>query len=499
LAGKTFALEEEYIAGWLSMFPATHLTPCVGVHSVPPSSFVLLGPGKHAVSKYWDFDPNSKIRYKTDAEYEEHFRTVFATAVQRRLRSDSPVLAELSGGRDSSSIVCMADKIIAQDRTEKPRMDTISYYDDSEPNWNERPYFTKVEAKRGRTGWHVNLNPQAGSDESEPSLGITWDSFVPNPGSNGCASRQIKKCLRAHGYRVMLSGIGGDEVMGGVPAPEPELEDFLAKARLGNLADLLEVWALESRRPWFHLLWNAARRFFPPSVVGVPKHMKPIPWLKPEFVKHQWSALTGYPCRIRLFGALPSFQENLSTLDALRRQLACIPLPLQPLHEKRYPYLDRSLLEFIFAIPREQLIRPHQRRSLMRRALTDVVPHEVLNRKMKAFVVRSPLVEMSADWNRLREMTRNMVSSRVEIVSSECFYATLQKARHGEVCRMVPLIRTIQIENYLTILSASRVVSLKGSSIATPDIPDSNTSLHRTSPECCLEQTDKQCKEWSEQ
>jgi asparagine synthetase B (glutamine-hydrolysing) len=37
-AGKTFALCEEYIAGWFSLFPASHLTPYVGVHSVPPSS-----------------------------------------------------------------------------------------------------------------------------------------------------------------------------------------------------------------------------------------------------------------------------------------------------------------------------------------------------------------------------------------------------------------------------------------------------------------------------
>src|SRR6266436_8553996 len=110
------------------MFPAVHLTPCVGIHSVPPSSFVLLRPGKHVVSKYWDFDPGKRIRYRADAEYEEHFRTVFAQAVQRRLRSDRPVLAELSGGMDSSSIVCMADLVIARGQAHCPRLDTISWF-----------------------------------------------------------------------------------------------------------------------------------------------------------------------------------------------------------------------------------------------------------------------------------------------------------------------------------------------------------------------------------
>jgi len=50
LAEKTFALEEEYIAGWLSFFPATHLTPYVGIHSVPPASSALLRAGKHMLA-----------------------------------------------------------------------------------------------------------------------------------------------------------------------------------------------------------------------------------------------------------------------------------------------------------------------------------------------------------------------------------------------------------------------------------------------------------------
>src|SRR6266478_1142171 len=155
-AGRTFAICEEYIAAWFATgFPAAHLTPYVGVHAVPPSCSVLLRPGKngvkHIISKYWDFDPAKRIRYRTDAEYEEHFRSVFAQAVQRRLRSDRPVLANLSGGMDSSSIVCMADLVIARGQAECPRLDTLTWYDESKPLWGEIPHFTKVEEKRGRT------------------------------------------------------------------------------------------------------------------------------------------------------------------------------------------------------------------------------------------------------------------------------------------------------------------------------------------------------------
>ena len=262
-AGKSFALCEEYIAGWFSFFPATHLTPYIGVNAVPPSSSVVIRSGKQTVTKYWDFDPAKQIRYRTDAEYEEHFRAVFGEAVRHRLRSDSPILAELSGGMDSSSIVCMADTIIARGAAETPRLDTISYYDDAEPNWNERPYFTKVEEKRGRTGTHIDMGSQ------EPlKFDLDMDHFAATPGSGfgrlSEPSRQIASCIASQGNRVVLSGIGGDEFTGGVPTPAPELQDLLARGHFRALAHQLKLWALNKRKPWFYVLFDAAREFFPP-------------------------------------------------------------------------------------------------------------------------------------------------------------------------------------------------------------------------------------------
>src|SRR5262249_28042956 len=147
-----------YIAGWLGQFPATDLTPYVGIHSVPPSCFIRLEQRRQTLRQYWDFNPSKRIRYRSDLEYEEHFRAVFRESVRRRLRSDAPVLAELSGGMDSSSIVCVADLVVSHEERESPRLDTVSYFDDSEPNWNERPFFTRVEEWRGQTGWHIDVS-----------------------------------------------------------------------------------------------------------------------------------------------------------------------------------------------------------------------------------------------------------------------------------------------------------------------------------------------------
>jgi asparagine synthase (glutamine-hydrolysing) len=457
-ANKSFSLCEDYVAGWFSFFPATHLTPYIGIHSVPPSSSVVIRDGNHTVTKYWDFDPAKQIRYRADSEYEEHFRTVFGEAVRRRLRSDSPILAELSGGMDSSAIVCMADTIFAHGAAETPRLDTISYYDDSEPNWNERPYFARVEEKRGRTGTHIDVG------KKEPlRLAPDSDHFAATPGSGGSrpseTSRQFAACIASQGNRIVLSGIGGDEFTGGVPTPSPELEDLIARGHFRTLAHQLKVWSLTKRKPWFYLLFDAGREFFPPALVGIPKHKCPAVWLNRAFVKRNRVALTGYEGRTKFFGPLPSFQGNLGTVDVLRRQLACSALSSDPPREKRYPYLDRDLIEFLSAIPREQLLRPGQRRSLMRRALIGIVPEELLNRKRKAFVNRGPRAALTAEWPHLLEFGQHMLLSSLGITDSTSFVQELQKIRQGADVPIVPLMRTLGIELWLQNLTARHVLS----------------------------------------
>jgi asparagine synthetase B (glutamine-hydrolysing) len=174
--------------------------------------------------------------------------------------------------------------------------------------------------------------------------------------------------------------------------------------------------------------------------------------------------LTGYDHRLKLFGPLPSFQENISVLDVLRRQLACTAIPSEPPYEQRYPYLDRGLLEFIYAIPRRQLVRPGQRRSLMRRALLGMVPDEILNRKRKAFVVRSPMTSISKEWDTLAEMSRHMVMASLGIIDSTILAEALDNARNGKEGPIVPLIRTVGIEHWLNTLIHQ--------------LPDSRTRIH---------------------
>jgi len=237
--------------------------------------------------------------------------------------------------------------------------------------------------------------------------------------------------------------------MGEVPTSIPEIADLLARPQLGNLAHQLKMWALTQRKPWMSVLFEAVRGFLPFAPANIPKHKLPASWLDPRFVRRFQRALTGYESRLKLFGPLPSFQINMFALEFLRRELACCAACAGALHEKRYPYLDRTLLEFIYAIPREQLVRPGNRRSLMRRALVGIVPEEILQRRRKAFISRSPILAISGQASRLVEMNRAMASGSFRIVDVGAFCEALQAVRTGLNVPLVALIRTLEVELWI--------------------------------------------------
>jgi asparagine synthase (glutamine-hydrolysing) len=444
-AGCSFELEEEYIAGWLSFFPATHLTPYIGIRAVAPATFVQISQGSAIVKRHWDFDALKKIRYKTDAEYEEHFRSVFSESIRRRLRSEKPVLAELSGGIDSSSIVCVADQVLSHGPAETPRLDTVSYYDDSEPNWNERPFFTNLEEHRDRIGCHIDVS-------GERSFGFTVDmQYSATPAFLRRSSREedlFADYVRSRKNRVLLSGIGGDEVTGGQPSPNGELADLLATFQFRALAHQLKLWSLNKRQPWFHLLASAAQNFLPIPLTNALRERSLASLLRSDFIWRNCSALLGYPQRVKFLGGLPSFQECQATLNMLQRQLASCPLPKEPTIEMRYPYLDRCFLEFLYAIPREQLVRPSQRRSLMRRALIGIVPKKILDRRRKAYSMCAPRAIIASDGAALVR-DRPMQSVLLGIVSLEGFSAAVGDIQLEHDAAMVPLLRLIVVESWL--------------------------------------------------
>ena len=144
-------------------------------------------------------------------------------------------------------------------------------------------------------------------------------------------------------------------------------------------------------------------------------------------------------------------------LDTLRRLLANWRTQAEILHEVRFPYLDRDFLEFIYAIPQEQLVGVGKRRFLMKRALVGIVPDELLNRRRKAFPW--PVnKKVSTQWPNSMDASVRMVSGGLGIIDSNRFWEVLQKARRYQ---NVPIdcVKTLTMESWLRHLTVHGVLT----------------------------------------
>lgn len=179
-------------------------------------------------------------------------------------------------------------------------------------------------------------------------------------------------------------------------------------------------------------------------------------------------------------------------LNVLRRLLENWPLHVEMLCEVRYPYLDRDFIEFLYAVPREQIVGVGKRRFLMKRALIGIVPNELLNRRRKAPVqqesTREFLKDSSATWPSLAEIQQRMISSSLNFIDPDRFWEALQRAQHSQDI-LLSLTHTLRLESWLRHLvfqgvltnpmstkSQHRSSSLEANTLQAPFPPKSSAS-----------------------
>jgi asparagine synthase (glutamine-hydrolysing) len=106
LQDRGWEIDEQYIAGAMSLNPIPGLTPYKNIFSVKPAHVVTVSAtGDVRSERFWRLDSSKTIKYSTDEQYQEQALEQFSEAIRCRLRSDRPVFAELSGGLDSSKTV----------------------------------------------------------------------------------------------------------------------------------------------------------------------------------------------------------------------------------------------------------------------------------------------------------------------------------------------------------------------------------------------------------
>jgi asparagine synthase (glutamine-hydrolysing) len=176
-----------------------------GVRKLPPGHTLTLDAGKPPVlQRYWDIPYVADGRRRPWREYDEEFQALFDDAIRLRLRADVPVGVLLSGGLDSSSVAAAA-------ASQQRRIDSFTVGFDQAPGADERPYARAVAEAIGATHHettmtapeYLALMPEMVRMADEPLADPTCAPLF-------CVTRAARGSVK-----VLLSGEGSDEVLGG--------------------------------------------------------------------------------------------------------------------------------------------------------------------------------------------------------------------------------------------------------------------------------------------
>jgi asparagine synthase (glutamine-hydrolysing) len=450
LADIHVEINDEYVAGFLARGAPVEVTPYKNIYAVAPGHAVIISDGRLQMRRFWQLSRTATIRYQTDAEYEEHFRSLFRDAVRCRLRVEGPAWATLSGGLDSSAIVCMADDILATENVQTSRIETVSYVYDESTTCDERNFIECVEERRGAAGHHLRDEdyPALGSfpDESEISFPNFLDCFVNR-------HRALCSAMKVDGARVLITGHGGDEIVCSGANPTPQLGDHLVQHRPRELHRALIAWGKALKRPYLDLLWHdGLLPLLPPQLqlmCGVKPHFKLPPWYDKDFAArmnmHERYLLTGK----ELDFDLPSARDQAIGFQAAMQMVAKGSYQDRGAIEVSHPFLHRPLVEFLQAIPFEQRVRPGETRSLMRRALRDLLPEKVLKRKSKKGPQEALFRAITRQWPRLRTMFDDPLVCARGYMDAAALRTALERVRHGCEKNAFPILLTICLEFWL--------------------------------------------------
>jgi len=450
--GTKHSLDEGYIARYLACERIGDLTPYKGIRAVLPAHYIRFSRQRFDCVPHWQWMVKGEIHYREHSQYREQFLSLLSQSVERNTGAGGPILAELSGGIDSSGIVCVSDRLRRESSADSADLlDTVSYYDDGDPDWDELPYISAIEQQRSKRGLHLAL-PLIGAEiEPSPRKHLL-------PGSDKATHNNeltLAHYARLKGFRTILSGFGGDELLGGVASALPELADYLISGRVVMLGHQMLSWCLVQRTPIWQMTWKTLRFAFDQyhrpqqSTHDVP------PWYTPQLRSAIRSCPDLLSSECSRLGFLPSKIDNGDTWWTMLETLPHLQPGSCYRPEYRYPYLDRDLVEFLFRVPCKVLLQPGRRRCLMRDALRGIVPDLVLERRRKGRRSRSVLVALRDGDENLRVLLKQSFAVRLGLASTALPELVVNAINDGGTRWLHPIVRLIHFELWVRTLETS--------------------------------------------
>ncbi|OCC15630.1 Asparagine synthetase (glutamine-hydrolyzing) [Dissulfuribacter thermophilus] len=369
---------------------------------LPPAHFCVIRNGIFEKGAYWQLPSEPKKHIKRDSEYAEEFRHIFTEAVRCRLRSAFPLGSYLSGGLDSSSIVCVAAELYEKKGIDGPHV--FSGIFDEIAQCDERKYFMPVVERYNLPTTFVYADRLEPLAELEKMLNEQDEPFFA---PHIFMSRALLGLARENGFRIMLDGHDGDNTVSYGTGLLLELAgDFkwlkLAKECYcltdGSLHEALEIAYVAIRRRCVPLsikcmakvvrqilhIFKAERQKESQELIKPPWHNI----LNDEFIKK-----TGLIERWRDFKKNDPYRGDRE-FERHRRALyqPFMPYGLEVLDrcvsnfgiEARYPYFDKRLIEFCLDLPARLKLHRGLNRYIVRFALKDILPESIRKRKNKS-------------------------------------------------------------------------------------------------------------------
>ncbi len=354
-----------------------------GVSALRPAHFGCWRLGAEVEShRYWSLSYTRKQK-RNERDLLDELDGLVRAAVQRRLVSDVPLGAFLSGGVDSSLIVGVMSDLGAG-----PVEAIHVGFDD--PQYDERP-FARIVAKKWGARLHEHVMPP---DEIQRLPEIIWHYGQPLADVSIVPTYAVARAARQH-VTVVLNGDGGDEAFAGYARPivacaaevfrrtlprglRPTAA-FLAQHAGGKRGRMLATAARRSPRDAF--VYDRGLRRFRTELYSS-ELMDTLTGHEPDNHYGQtWDAADGPTDTDRaLFGEMTTYlpDQLLVKMDVSTMAHSV---------EARSPLLDQQLVEFAATIPSSQLTRGFQTKYLLKRLARRYVPREVLYRRKRGFVM----------------------------------------------------------------------------------------------------------------
>lgn len=369
---------EVAVACWMAHAPHRQLSLFERIGVVAGGQVLMSTPGSTEVRQWWRVAPAADIRYRRMDDYAEHYRSLLQVAVSDRL-PQGPVLCELSGGLDSSTVTALATAAAGPER--------VSALSHLYVGWGRCDESEIISATRTRLGLH-NWRGVIRT----PALRSPWDEAAPRDASPylfwvSDQEQTIGEAV-ARGCATILCGLGGDEHTQGH-------RGFSVAARLarGDFESVRELFAAGRRRgkpalayALKHLRGAIARRWLPARVISDIDarrlvHRSGVPWLLRS--RDRLEQIVDQHRRDAVLAGPDPYHRHILLMLRCGSGLALLDAHRWGARERGVdvlaPLYDLRLTNFVLATPPDLWDRNGRGKFLVRRALRGYLPEQVLD------------------------------------------------------------------------------------------------------------------------